>query len=100
MTDEQLETPKRLTTRAGQWWAKHSGDLVKKIIIAVVTFLLGTWWASYSGRLREFTYTLAGSSAIIKRPEISGRQITILIDDKPIDNISTVRMEVFNAADL
>lgn len=80
------------------WFAKHSGEMASKIVVALIGFVFGIGFQAYQGRLREFTYTLTGSANIFKKPELNGRKVTVSVDDFPIDNFATVHIEIFNTA--
>lgn len=54
---------------------------------------------NWSDRLRTLQYYTASGSGIINKPTIAGKQIDILIDKKPIDNISAVAVSLFNTSD-
>ncbi len=53
----------------------------------------------YSGRLRYLEYGVTSSPELFKRPELSGRQVEVRIDGKPVENISTVHVALYNRTD-
>jgi uncharacterized protein affecting Mg2+/Co2+ transport len=74
------------------------------IITAVVGVALGGfityWFSEYSGRLRTLQYFASSNSGLINTPQVAGKTLQVLLDGKPVKNISAVSISVFNLTDL
>jgi len=63
---------------------------------AGATYLL----TQYSQRIQVLTYYCRAQSGIIAKPDIGARNLKIIIDDKPVENISTVSISFLNGSDI
>lgn len=50
--------------------------------------------------MRELTYSVASSPSLFRKPDLQGKSLHIAIDGKPVDNVSTVSVYLFNKSDL
>ena len=76
-------------------WSTLLVPVVCSLITAFITYNV----QQYSGRLRTLKYVKQVSAGIIKRPELNGRNLKLMLDDRPIDNVSTATISVFNTTD-
>lgn len=71
-----------------------------KIIVAVVAALIGSAltvsWQLYANRLRTLRYSVVSSSGLIPKPNLQGKQLTVTIGDKRVDDLSAVSIYAVN----
>src|SRR5204863_3848874 len=69
-----------------------SSDLIQTIVAACSTLGITIW----NTRQQSFEYFVLPSSALLKKPDLDGRILQISVDGRPIDNISTVSIQLYN----
>jgi hypothetical protein len=74
--------------------------IVVPLLVAGISVLSTMWVTKYANRLRALEYRITRSSGLLRRPDIPGKEIKILIDDKQIDNVSTVSLAIYNTSDV
>jgi hypothetical protein len=93
---DSQETPSRSRSkRLSSFWSQ----LVLVVTSVVLTAFITLWITEWSGRLRTLGYYYNPSSAIISKPQLSGKQVKVFVDNKPLDNISSVFVAIFNQTD-
>jgi hypothetical protein len=70
--------------------------IIMPILAALVAATATWWWREYDGRLRMLRYTVTSTHAIFPKPVLRGKTVTVGLDGRTIDNISTVTIHVFN----
>jgi hypothetical protein len=82
------------------WWVtKLAIPIGLAFLSAFVGVTVTLSLAHYSSRHRELMYSVSSNSGLLRRPEIPGKTVKVLIDDKPVDNISMVTITFFNTTD-
>lgn len=75
-------------------------DWFTKVIIPVALFVLGYFvkygYDYYTSRLRVIRYAPVVSPALLTKPDLGGKQLQLTLDGKPIDNLSSVTIHLFN----
>ena len=96
--DEHIPTAKKdhVSTETKKPWINWIGQLVIIAITAIAAGAATYWFTEYSDRVRAFKYQVISSPSIIKKVDLRGKQLQVMIDQKPIQNISTVRVAIFN----
>jgi hypothetical protein len=84
-------------TPSVHWW--YVEKLAFPIIVAVVASLLTFFWFAYNGRERELKYTLVSNSGLFQRPEMPGKDVKLVVDNRAIENISTINISLSNPTD-
>ena len=78
--------------------------LLRAILVAVIpgVILVGITLAvdrkvmSDENRIRELEYKLTPVNGIINKPDLGSRELDILLDGNPIENISTLQVSLYN----
>ena len=98
MSEEKVEGAKE--KEATQEKKGFFDRTIGKFSLPLLTFVLGicatlfTSW--YNNRLATIYYSVTGSSGVIQRPELGGKNFQIVIDGQPVENISTGTVYLFN----
>lgn len=75
----------------------------RELLVAICSLVLGAaiaWGAQkYDSRIRELSYSIQSSSGIIDAPSLKGRKVDVSVDGRKIENISSVRVLLFNLTD-
>lgn len=71
--------------------------LIVPFITLVLGAAIGYGITVYNGRMRVLRYAVSSTSALFPKPEIEGRKLAITLDNKPIDNVSSVTVFIGNA---
>jgi hypothetical protein len=82
-------------------------DITKMALNSVFSLLTGAllaivvqgWNTQAASQVRYLDYIVNYRPGILTRPDIHGRKIEILLDQKPIENLSEVEVSVYNFSD-
>jgi hypothetical protein len=85
--------------RRFRWLSQVWVPILCVVVASAATALFTLWITEWSGRLRVLQYYASSASGLISKPELSGKQIQVLMDGKAIDNISQVAVSLFNTTD-
>jgi hypothetical protein len=74
-----------------------------QVIIPLVVVSIGgllTWWFIwYPARHWPLHYRVVRQSAIMAKPDLGGQDFQIIVGGHPVDNVSTVSVELYNDTD-
>lgn len=74
----------------------HWVSIVIPLATAMIGLVGGILFSRYNSRLQYLDYLVSQSGGIFKRPELGGRQLQITVDGKPVGNVSTTSVYVYN----
>ncbi|HEY0009880.1 MAG TPA: hypothetical protein VGB55_14220 [Tepidisphaeraceae bacterium] len=80
------------------WWSVWGNKVIPSLAAAILTFVLTTSWNQYKSQLALFYWSNRTAANVINKPELGGKDFRISIDGKPVDNIATVTVYVFNTS--
>jgi hypothetical protein len=97
MAEEKTEGKPAERKATWHWWVieKLGFPVLVAILASVITFL----WMQYNGRVRSLSYTVTTASGLFQRPQLPGKEIKLLVDGRPVENISTISLALFNLTD-
>ena len=70
--------------------------IVIGVILAVAGVAIGVLWQRYDARIRNLSYLVNTSDAIIPTDKVEGSGVDITIDGNPVSNLSTVSIAIYN----
>lgn len=85
----------RQNDRRFEWFTKVG----MPIGIAIASCLCTLAYSSFNNRLRTLDYGVVNNPALLKKPETGAAKVTLQVDGKPVENVSTVSVFVFNRTD-
>jgi hypothetical protein len=71
-------------------------NFLMPLAVLLIGHVSGRGCESYENRIQTLNYSFVSFPATIRKPELGGRDFKITIDGKPVENVSTVSIYLFN----
>jgi hypothetical protein len=99
MTDNETGGDKPATKEKKSWVDRWLAPILLIFFTFTVTTIGKGYYDRYAGRIQELPYYVSSVPGLLKKPDLAGKKLVLMVDGQPAENLSTVSVSVFNNSD-